>query len=236
MSGQGNSMPANTAAPNATPARSSHICYEIPWLEDSENFAHWHFCMKMVLQDHDLLPVVNGTLAKPNATTDPDAYRAWIDKYLKARIQIATMLRKGPLNLIMDADSAKSCWDKLTAQYQGKGGCCIGYLMESFFKTPLTDTEPLKPQMQKLIEANRNLDTIGCGVNDKNLAYIIIMALPESMSTLKTILFNKDNMTITSEEVMSQILADEERRVHTSGGSATAYYAKVGKKGTSGKN
>ena len=48
--------------------------------------------MKMVLQDHDLLPVVNGTLAKPNATVDPDAYRAWIDKDLKARIQIATTL------------------------------------------------------------------------------------------------------------------------------------------------
>jgi len=63
-------------------------------------------------------------------------------------------------------------------------------------------------------EAHRNLETIGCGVNDKTLACTIIMALPDSLSTLQTILFGKDDMTVTSESVIGQILANKEHRVH----------------------
>jgi len=108
--------------------------------------------------------------------------------------------------------------------------------MESFFQSPLSDAEPMEPQLNKLVEASCNLDSIGCGVNDKTLAYIIIMALPDALSMLKSILFNKDDTTITSEVVISQILVNEERRVHASGGTTTAYFAKAGKKPRQGND
>ena len=104
------------------------------------------------------------------------------------------------------------------------------YLMESFFQSPLTDGEPMEPQLNKLVKASHNLKSIGCRVNNKTLAYIIIMALPDALSMLKSILFNKDNMTLTSEVVISQILVDKECRVHASGGTATTYFTKAGKK------
>jgi hypothetical protein len=160
---------------------------------------------------------------------NPTGHASWNAKDLKVQIQIATTLCKGPLNLIMQATSTKDCWDKLIARYQGKGGCHVTYLMESFFHTPLTDMEPMEPQIQKLIEADQNLQMIGCGVNDKNLTYIIIMALLDSLSTLQTILYNKDDKSITSEEVIVLILADEECHIHSSGRTAMAYYAKTGK-------
>jgi len=108
--------------------------------------------------------------------------------------------------------------------------------MQSFYCTPLTNAEPMEPQINKLIEANHNLETIGCGVNDKTLAYIIIMALSDTLLMLQTVLFNKDNTAITSEAVISQILADEERRVNISGGTATAYFMKAGKKVSNNKS
>ena len=75
----------------------------------------------------------------------------------------------------------------------------------------LTDTEPMEPQLNKLVEANQNLETIGCrAANDKSLAYLITMALLESLSTLQAILFNKDNDTVSSDVVIMQILADKE--------------------------
>ena len=50
----------------------------------------------------------------------------------------------------------------------------------------LTDTEPMELQINKLVEANQNLKTIGCGAtNDKSLAYLIVMALPELLSMLQ---------------------------------------------------
>lgn len=61
----------------------------------------------------------------------------------------------------------------------------VAYLMESFFWTPPTDTEPMEPQINKLVEANRNLDTIGYGLNDKILAYFIIVALTEMIRLSK---------------------------------------------------
>ena len=94
---------------------------------------------------------------------------------------------------------------------------------------PLTDAEPMEAQLNKLIEANRNLMAIGCRVNDKTLAYIIIMAIPNSLSTLKSILFNKDDTIITSDAVIKQILVDEECQIYASGNTATTYFAKAGK-------
>ena len=185
--------------------------------------------MKMVLQDNNLLTVMDGTLLWPNTMMDAARYKSWNAKDLKAWIQITTTLHKEPLNLIMQSMSAKDCWDKLIARYQKKGGCCIAYLMESFFCTPLTDLEPMEPQIQKLIKADRNLQTIGCRVNDKNLAYIIIMALLDSLSTLQTILYNKDDQMITSEEVIVLILANEECHIHSSSRTTIAYYTKARK-------
>lgn len=48
-------------------------------------------------------------------------------------------------------------------------------------------------------------------------------------------MFDKDDATVTSEVIIAQILAGEERRIHASGGTATAYFAKAGKKGSNGK-
>ena len=101
----------------------------------------------------------------------------------------------------------------------------------------LTDTEPMEPQLNKLIEANQNLKTIGCrAANDKSLAYLIIMALLELLLTLQAILFNKDDNTVSSNIVITQILADEEQRINLSGRTATAYFAKASKRGVNRKN
>ena len=163
---------------------ATQICYKIPILEDTDGFTHWHFCMKLALRDNNLLSVVDGTVAKPNVATDPDAYADWISRDLKAQLQIATTPHKGALNVILQATLAKDCWDQLTAQYQGRGNRRIAYLMQSFYHMLLTDTKPLEPQLNKLVEVNQNLETIRCGVNDKALAYIIVIALPDLLSTL----------------------------------------------------
>ena len=101
----------------------------------------------------------------------------------------------------------------------------------------LTNTEPMELQLNKLIKANWNLKTIRCrAANDKSLAYLIIMALLELLSTLQAILFNKDNDTVSSDIIIVQILADKERRINLSGSTDMAYFAKAGKWGTNRKN
>jgi hypothetical protein len=121
-------QPAGAMAP--THSRVAQICYKIPILEDTEGFTHWHFCMKLALQDCGLPSVINRMLAKPDATADPNGYVDWVSSDTKVKLQIATStLHKGALNVILQATSVKDCWEHLIAQYQGKGGHRITYLM-----------------------------------------------------------------------------------------------------------
>ena len=79
----GNNPP--DAAPAVPPApvvlpRSTQTRYEVPMLEDSEGYAHWQYCMTLVLEDSDLMGVIDGTYAKPSATLDAAGYADWVHR------------------------------------------------------------------------------------------------------------------------------------------------------------
>ena len=101
--------------------------------------------------------------------------------------------------------------------------------MEELFHTTISETESIEPQIAKLLQAARNLDSIGFGLADKVLTFIIVMALLESMSTLKTILYNTRGADLTCDSIVHQILIDEQRHIRTSGLASTAFYAKAAK-------
>lgn len=109
----------------------------------------------------------------------------------------------------------------------------VAYLMEELFHSAITEAESLEPQINKLLQAARDLDSLGFGLADKVLAFVIVMALPESLSILKTILYNTRGTDLTSDGIVHQILIDEQRRIRASGLAATAYYAKASKAGKS---
>jgi len=64
----------------ATSLWNALIRYEVPILKDADGYAHWHFCMTMVLEESDLMDVTDRTLMKPNATADPPGYADWMLK------------------------------------------------------------------------------------------------------------------------------------------------------------
>jgi len=69
------------------------------------------------------------------------------------------------------------------------------------------------------------------GLEDKVLAYIIVLKLPDSTATLKTTLSATGASEISTEAVVSQIILDERRRVRASGVGTIAYFDKAAKKG-----
>jgi hypothetical protein len=56
------------------------------------------------------------------------------------------------------------------------------------------------------------------------------------MATLKKTLSNTKPSDMTTENVMSQIVLDEQQRVRESGTSASAFFAKISKKGKGPKD
>jgi len=103
--------------------------------------------------------------------------------------------------------------------------------MESLFHSAILESKALEPQIEKLREATRNLDSLGFGLSDKVLTFIIVMALPESMLTMKTILYNTTGAALTSNNIVVQILNDEQQQIHSLGLEVTAFYSKAGAAG-----
>ena len=122
MSANATALGSGNIATVPTQVKGTPIRYEVPFLEDTDSFAHWEFCITMVLEENDLMSVVDGSLTKPDQTANPIGHAEWMSKDRWACMHIATTVCKGALDLILKKKSAKECWDKLTARYQGKGG------------------------------------------------------------------------------------------------------------------
>ena len=224
---------SSSGTSGSTPIAKGHPqMYDIPFLDDNgNNFAFWCFRIRMVLELRELWALVDGSKTKPDEKADAAAYEDWISKDCEAHAQITLTLKDEPLNSVLFATNAKDCWDKLSECYEGKGEQKIVYLIDEVFRSTLSKSDPLEPQIIALIRAANTISNLSLTLDDKLLAFALISSLPSSFSTLKTILSTTKPTDLTVEYVKSQVILDEQRRVHESGVGATAYFAKAAKKG-----
>src|SRR6267142_1717117 len=224
----GNAMNTTTSTPATMKIHSGTTHYKVPPLNDSgEDYTQWSRMMKLVLRQRGLWDVVNGTSTAPNPS-DAVAFEIWNNKDQEALLQIIVALKKGAQNCVLDAETSKACWDTLASRYQAKDNQRTVFMLERLLMTPFSDAEPLEPQIDQLRLTARNLETARFAMAEKYLAGIIIMRLPESLSTLKTILANTDDAKLSVKGITNQVLADEARRIRASGErNATAYFAKM---------
>jgi hypothetical protein len=98
----------------------------------------------------------------------------------------------------------------------------------------LTDTEPLQSQLDGIIFATHQLETVNLSIDDKTLTYLLALHLPESYTTLCTVLTSANSATMTSKWVSDQIITEEHHWIAQSGGSTTAFFAKAKGKSSGG--
>ena len=101
--------------------------------------------------------------------------------------------------------------------------------MSKVFNTKLNDAEPLENQIDKFLRTIQTINSLSHPFDDHLAAVSLINAIPSTLSTLKTILSDSQSK-VTSAEVKQRILIDEQRRILDSGSSATAFFARAGKK------
>src|SRR5882724_198682 len=222
-------QPASTAATTtsapAAPTKGSNKLYDVPYLEENgSNFAFWKYRVKMVLKLRKLWSLVDGTDKAPN-TTSPD-YADWVSRDDEAHAQIALTLTDEPLNTIFNAETSKEAWDSLMARYEGKGEQKIAYLIIELFRSTLSDDSPLDPQINAMMHTANTITTLGLPLHEKLIALAIIISLPPSYETLKTILTASKSTELTVENVRSQIGIEEHRRTREadSSGAFTARF------------
>jgi len=186
------------------PTRGSNKLYDVPYLEENgTNFAFWKYRVELVLQLCNLWPLVDGMDKAPNISS-PD-YTDWTDRDHEACAQIALMLTDELLNTVFHAQMLKEAWDRLMVCYEGKGEQKIAYLIIELFHSTLSDETPLDPQINTMMHTADTISVLGLPLDDKLIAIAIIISLPPSYDTLKTILTAAKSMELTVENVRSQV-------------------------------
>jgi hypothetical protein len=75
--------------------------------------------------------------------------------------------------------------------------------MEEVFHGDLSKSEPMEPQIEKLLAATYNLESLGFPLNEKVVAFAIIMLPPESLSMLKMVLYGAKGADLTIDSIMA---------------------------------
>ena len=142
-------------------------------------------------------------------------------KEQEAQLMILLALRKVGQTCIYRAQTSKESWDLLRTRYSGGGGLrtvTVSLLSQVLLAT-FSDTEPLWPQLDAAIFAAQKLESVNLAIHDIVLAYLLALRLPESYSTLRTVLSGSGSTEISSKWVADQIIAEEHHQIAESGGA-----------------
>ena len=191
----------------------------------------WKHRTKLVLQSRGLMGIVDGTEEKPK-DTDPDAVSDWNTRELDARVQIQLTLEEEQLSGVMSATTAKDTWDRILKRLQGEGKHSIALLIGELFCSTLSDENPLKTQLNAMLQLGYNLHALGQALDDSLIAIAMIISLPDSYSTLRSILMATD-LKLTTEKVKTAILQEELLR--KGGPTSSALQTRVQRKGDKGQ-
>jgi hypothetical protein len=210
---------------------------DIPHLEnDGGNYIFWKHNTQGLFKVWRLWNIVNGDLTMPGPSASPNERAEWLYKDEAARNQIMHTLEREPLDHILDTTTAKECWDKLSVWYINQWTPRIPLLFAKVFRSTLSDSEPLGPQIDALTRAAYIIQSLGLALDDKLIAVAIIFSLPSSLVIGTILLVQMKLSELSPHYVKSRVVADEERRVLESGVGATAFFAKAAKKGKGTRN
>ena len=201
---------------------ASNRLYDIPSLEnDGSNFQTWKYRISTVLDVRGLVNLVDGSEVVPilpDGTKEADAaiirekILDWQRRDKEARAQLTLTLKDEPLSGVIHAISAADVWDKLLRRYEGKGKQTVAFLTGEIFRGTFTDATPLEPQLIAVRHKAYILKTLNHELSDALVAIALIISLPESYSTLRTILMTTPEDQLTTDSVVTQVLTEERSR------------------------
>jgi hypothetical protein len=195
---------------------------------DGSNFQTWKHRTELVLMSRGLISIVKGTEKEPDGS-DADALNDWRTRELDAQLQIQLTLEEEQLTRVMSAKDAKETWDRILRRLQSEGKHSIALQIGELFRSTLSDENPLKTQLNTMLQIGYNLHSLGQPLDDSLIAIAMIISLPDSYSTLRSILMATD-LKLTTQSVKSSILQEEQLCNGRSGISAFA--ARIQKKST----
>ena len=192
-------MKSSTVASVAAVKSVGSSCLnDMPSLEnDGMNFQMWKFHVRMVLGVQGLWNIVSGDEAQPDETTHPVESEEWLLKDQEAHAQITLTLKDEPLSGVLYTTMSAEAWRKLSEHYKGKGKQSIVYLISELFCSTLSDDKSMETQLNSMRQKANVLKTLGQPLEDSLVTIAMVISLPPTYSTLRTILMATDDKLMT---------------------------------------
>lgn len=212
-----------------------------------DNFSSWKFRLQLILMDRGLWEIVDGSEVSPTPTGtgigkldgnsgdgasssssvvggNGNVQLDWKKRDNQALAQIALTVSNSELIHIRNAKSSHDAWNKICSVYEAKGLAAKVYLRRRFFNVKYIDNgnSSLQSHINLVRDLADQLDAIGAGVSDEDVAMTLLCSLPESYDYLIVALESRSPTELTSDFVSARLISEEKRKSENTNVSVNA--------------
>ena len=140
------------------------------------------------------------------------------DKFISKQ-DVFLMLKDEPLSGVLHVTTSKEAWDKLCEHYEGKGKQSMAYLIGELFRNTLSDESPMELQLIAMRQKSHMLKSLRLTLEDALVAIAMVISLPESYSSICTILMSSKDK-LSPDTIVAQVLIEEKSQKNSTAQTA----------------
>lgn len=144
---------------------------------DGKDFYLWKFQMKIFLLGQELWGYVDGSIAKP-AEAAPAA--EWTKKDHRAMMFLTQALARSQLSYVVNCDTAKDIWDRLSSIHEQKDKSSIHMVQAQFYEYRKDPKDDIATHITKVESLARRLKDLGEEQKESAIITKILCSLPSS--------------------------------------------------------
>lgn len=175
---------------------------------NSSNFRCWKFQMNAVLRSHDLLDIVNGTIAKPNNSATAEVKSKWLQRDGKAMAILFASIDQEQASYVLDCKSSNELMGMLESIHQKKSDVRVMMLYEDYFCLRMTEDESVTSHVSKVRQIASELEDQGEKLSDNLKMCRIISSLAPRFQNFRTVWYNIKECR-TMETLLSKLQLEE---------------------------
>ena len=223
---------------------TSKLLLNIPELDkNGSNWTLWKHKVANLARFESVLDVMLGLSERPvpSDETKPSSaekalMEAWDQKDVQAQLYITSHLCQSLLISVIQKGNSHAQWKLLTEKFEGAGPLSAATIVNAIVSWQLNEEEDMEEQISAWGVECDKLGNLGLTIEETIRGILLMNSLPESYSTVKTLVAITPIPSITVNSVRALIVAEERRRKGDKAKEEQALKAHASQKGRNNQN
>lgn len=194
-----------------------------------DNYDVWKLKIRAVLVKNGVWGYVNGTLKKPDLTTDEDVDKNDVQKWLtndeKALSDIVLTLSDNQLMAVKHCQTSREMWLKLESINQSKGPARKATLLKGLMMQKMTEGSDVRDHLNKFFGNVDKLSEMDVRLDPDQLTIQLLYSLPPSFESFRIAIESRDELP-TVENLRTKIIEENDARNNASSVAEGAMFVK----------